>query len=196
MNWRFDQLRALIQALHQRLLRRPPPLNRKQRTERLIAELRAGGMIIGDNVGLVNVTLDSLFPFMIEIGSHVLITHATVLAHDASPVVFGKETRVGKVRIGDYVFIGAGAVVLPGVEIGSRCIVGANAVVTRSVPPDSVVAGNPARVVGKVDDWLERKRANGEIVPWDGGIVPSEDDVQDARQLVAMRFSANAHHLE
>lgn len=51
------------------------------------------------------------------------------------------------VTIGDDVWIGAGAIVLKGVTIGSRSIVGARAVVTRDVPPDTIVAGNPARVV-------------------------------------------------
>jgi acetyltransferase-like isoleucine patch superfamily enzyme/dTDP-4-dehydrorhamnose 3,5-epimerase-like enzyme len=47
--------------------------------------------------------------------------------------------------------IGAGAVILPGIEIGVRAIVGAGAVVTRSVPPNAIVVGNPARIVGYVD---------------------------------------------
>lgn len=48
--------------------------------------------------------------------------------------------------------IGAGAVVLPGITIGEKSMVGAGAVVTRDVPPHSVVAGNPARIMGYVDD--------------------------------------------
>jgi len=51
------------------------------------------------------------------------------------------------VVIGDYVWIGYGAIVLPGATIGDCCVVGAGAVVTRDVPPNSVVAGNPARVL-------------------------------------------------
>lgn len=49
--------------------------------------------------------------------------------------------------IGDDVWIGGNAVVLPGVRIGSRCVVGAGSVVTKDVPSDVVVAGNPARVI-------------------------------------------------
>jgi maltose O-acetyltransferase len=189
-------MKELIRKIVRQFNKPPPPLTRQQRTDKQIAELRASGMTIGDNVGLVNVTLDSLFPFLIEIGSNVLITHATILAHDASPVVFGEETRVGKVKIGDCVFIGAGAVVLPGVEIGTRCIVGANAVVSRNVPAGSVVAGNPGRVVAKVDDWLIRKRVNGELVSWSGGIVPSDADVEVARRLVARKFEQSPHQLQ
>lgn len=179
-----------------RLLRRSTPQpSRKQRTEAHIAELRSTGMIIGENVGLVNVTLDSLFPFLIEIGSDALITHATILAHDAAPVVFGAETRVGKVKIGNRVFIGAGAVILPGVDIGDGSIVGANAVVSRNVPAGSIVAGNPARVLGTVDAWLARKRSNGELVAWHGGIVPADSDVEEARNRVAAKFRIDSVHL-
>lgn len=55
------------------------------------------------------------------------------------------------VAIGDSVWIGAGATILPGVTIGSRSVVGAGAVVTRDVPPGVVVAGNPARIIRHID---------------------------------------------
>ncbi len=55
------------------------------------------------------------------------------------------------VEIGDGSWIGARVVILPGVSIGPGCVVNAGAVVTRSMPPHSLVAGNPARVVGKLD---------------------------------------------
>lgn len=161
---------------------------REESTAARIAALRQSGMVIGERVGIVNCTLDSLFPFLIEIGSDVLMTHATILAHDASPVVFGARTRVGRVRIGSQCFIGAGAVILPGVTIGSRVIIGANAVVSRDVPPGSVVAGNPGTVVAQVDEWLERKQAQGELMPWPGGIVPSDEQVAQGRAAVRARF--------
>lgn len=161
---------------------------REASTAARIAALRRAGMSIGDRVGIVNCTLDSLFPFLIEIGSDVLMTHATILAHDASPVVFGARTRVGRVRILDHCFIGAGAVILPGVTIGPRAIIGANAVVSRNVPEGSVVAGNPGRVVARVDEWLARKEAAGELVPWPGGIIPSDEDVANGRSAVRARF--------
>ena len=55
--------------------------------------------------------------------------------------------QLGDVSIGDDVWIGAGAIVLKGVTIGDRSVIGAGAVVTKDVPPDVVVAGNPARIV-------------------------------------------------
>jgi len=56
------------------------------------------------------------------------------------------------VAIGEECWIGGGAVVCPGVTVGDRCVIGAGAVVTRDVPDDSFVAGNPARVLRRLDD--------------------------------------------
>ena len=56
----------------------------------------------------------------------------------------------GPIIIGDYVTIGENCVILPGVTIGNNSVIGANSVVTRSIPPFSVVAGNPARVLKEV----------------------------------------------
>jgi tetrahydrodipicolinate N-acetyltransferase len=59
------------------------------------------------------------------------------------------------VAIGDNVWIGAGALVLPGVTLGSGAVVGAGSVVTKDVPDRTVIAGNPARVLGKNADWVK-----------------------------------------
>ena len=89
-----------------------------------------GGGVIGDRV-LINRGAN--------VGHHVVIDeYATV-----GPGV----VIAGSVRIGRGAFIGAGAVVLPKLEIGSNSVVGAGTVVTRSVAPNTMVAGNPARVM-------------------------------------------------
>jgi acetyltransferase-like isoleucine patch superfamily enzyme len=68
---------------------------------------------------------------------------ATLLCHE----FLQDEYRTGEVVVGEGAMIGAGAVVLPGVEIGHDAQVGANAVVTEDVPPETTVAGIPARPV-------------------------------------------------
>ena len=60
------------------------------------------------------------------------------------------------ISIGDGVWIGAAALILPGITIGERSIVGAGSVVTRDVPPYTIVAGNPARPIGKVEPFKGR----------------------------------------
>lgn len=63
----------------------------------------------------------------------------------------GKRAHVGaKVELEDNVWIGAGAIILPGVKIGAGSVVGAGAVVTRSFPADVVIAGNPAEIVRRL----------------------------------------------
>jgi acetyltransferase-like isoleucine patch superfamily enzyme len=59
------------------------------------------------------------------------------------------------VDIANNVWIGTGALVLPGVTVGSGAVVGAGSVVTKDVPDRTVVAGNPARVIGKNADWAK-----------------------------------------
>lgn len=88
----------------------------------------------------------------VEIGADVLVaSHAAIVSvsHDPSAQKFN-ETRVAKpISIDDNVWIGAGAVLLPGIKLGTGSIVAAGAVVTKDVPRDVVVAGVPARVIKK-----------------------------------------------
>ena len=88
----------------------------------------------------------------VGVGSDVWIaTHCTItsVTHPTDP----DERRTGRrlfapVRIEDGAWLGAGAIILPGVTVGRDAIVGAGAVVTRDVPPGETVTGVPARVVG------------------------------------------------
>jgi acetyltransferase-like isoleucine patch superfamily enzyme len=57
------------------------------------------------------------------------------------------------ITIGDDVWIGPYTIIMKGVEIGSKSVIGAGSVIRRSIPPDSLAYGNPARAVGKVDRW-------------------------------------------
>jgi acetyltransferase-like isoleucine patch superfamily enzyme len=88
--------------------------------------------------------------FFIRTGSNVSIgPEATILTlgHDPRSPVFAD--RGGDVLIGDRVWIGYRAIILPGVSIGEGAVVGAGAVVTKNVEPYAIVAGNPARKVGE-----------------------------------------------
>lgn len=101
--------------------------------------------------------IDPTHCFLIEIGSNVTMSiRVTLMAHDASTKKSMGYTKIGKIHIGDNVFIGANATVLPGVCIGNNSVVGANSVVTKSVPENTVVAGNPARVVCTLAEFKDK----------------------------------------
>jgi acetyltransferase-like isoleucine patch superfamily enzyme len=100
-------------------------------------------------------------PWLIEIGDHVHITRdVKFVTHDGGVWVFrDREPDVdafGKIKIGDNTFIGNEALILPGVTIGSNCVIGAMSVITRSVPDNSVVAGNPAKFICTTDEYYDR----------------------------------------
>lgn len=101
---------------------------------------------VGDNV-YVNFNLTVLDEGRVEIGSNVFIGPNVSILTACHPLEADERDRgvqwAEGVAIGDSVWIGAGATILPGVTIGSRSVVGAGAVVTRDVPPGVVVAGNP-----------------------------------------------------
>lgn len=84
----------------------------------------------------------------IEIGAGTIIAQESYICtgtHDLTDAA--KPLEVAKVTIGEDVFIGLRAIILPGITIGESAVVGAGSVVTRSVPPHTTVAGNPARVI-------------------------------------------------
>lgn len=89
----------------------------------------------------------------IEIGDHVLLGPGVHL-YAATHPLDSAERRGGlelakPITVGDDAWLGGGAIVLPGVRIGARAVVGAGSVVTRDVPADERVAGNPARPIGR-----------------------------------------------
>ena len=121
-----------------------------------IEYLRSRGVQIGENVNLINTTIDWSHGFLVTIGNRVTLTGVKILAHDGSTQIPFGVSKVGKVTIGDEVFVGHGTIILPNVRIGSRVVVGAGSVVTRDIPDNSVAAGNPAKVIGTYDDFLKK----------------------------------------
>lgn len=130
------------------------------RVERRWAQLRALGMHIGEDVWLPPSTwIDTAHCHLISIGDHTGFgEECMILAHDAQMDEFLDAARIGRVIIHESCHIGARCVVLPGVELGPRTIVGTCSVISKSLPADSVCAGNPAKVLCSLDEYLERHR--------------------------------------
>jgi maltose O-acetyltransferase len=105
---------------------------------------------IGDRV-FINFNCVFLDTAPVEIGDHVQIGPSVqiyTVNHPLDATARRSTVEYGRpVRIGDDVWIGGGAIVLPGVSIGARSVIGAGSVVTRDVPEDALAAGNPCRVI-------------------------------------------------
>lgn len=119
-------------------------------------------------------------PLYVDYGRHIRVgarsfVNYGLVALDVAPIVIGEDVRIGPnvqllppthpleaeprkagweggrpITIHDNVWIGGGAIILPGVTVGRNSVVGAGAVVTRDVPPDALVAGNPARLLRRL----------------------------------------------
>lgn len=110
--------------------------------------------------------LDTTRPFLLQIGEYVKITKGCIiLVHDYACSVIRKShgTIVGEAKetvIGDNVFIGMNSIILPGVHIGNNVIIGAGTVVTKDIPSDVVVGGNPCKILTSLDSYNNKKKLN------------------------------------
>ena len=129
-------------------------LNREVPTEALIKR----GMMVGENFNRQQgCFLDPTHCFLIAIGDDVTMSiRVTVMAHDASTKKTLGYTKIGQVHIGNHVFIGANATILPGVTIGDYAVIGAGSIVAHDVPARTVVAGVPAKEICGVDEYVAR----------------------------------------
>jgi maltose O-acetyltransferase len=114
------------------------------------------GLRLGNNVSISSeASIDPSFFWLISIGDNSTLTPGVrILAHDASTKRHIGYTKIGRVSIGERTFIGAGSIVLPGVEIGANVIIGAGSVVRDSIPDGKMAIGNPAVVVGSSADYV------------------------------------------
>ena len=137
------------------------------RGEYTTEHLQKMGLKVGENLKRLNgVILDPSHCWLIEMGNNVtLAPRVHILCHDASTKVHLGYTKIGKVIIGDNVFIGAESVVLPNVVIGNNVIIGANSTVTKDIPDNMVAVGNPAKVICSLEGYLQKQRANMKNAP-------------------------------
>ncbi len=140
---------------------------RRRSSDSYIKYLRSKGVTIGEKV-LFRVPrhtkIDLLRPSLIEIGNNVdLNEYCTLMAHDYQSHVFREVYKdfvnsSGPIRIGDNVYFGTNVIVLKNVTIGDNCIIGAGSVVTHSIPPNSVAAGIPCKVLCSLDEFYKKRK--------------------------------------
>jgi acetyltransferase-like isoleucine patch superfamily enzyme len=128
-------------------------LIKKASNERKIKYMRRQGMKIGNDcrLGTMNFSTE---PYLIEIGNHVAIAGGSaIITHDGAIWSFLEDfpdTDVfGKIKIGNNVFISDNCTILPNTTIGDNCVVGAGSVVRGKFPENSIIIGNPAKIIMK-----------------------------------------------
>jgi len=100
-------------------------------------------------------------PYLIEIGNNVTITPGVKFeTHDGGVGILRKEypgiNVFGRIKIGNNVFIGEDSMIMYGVSIGNDVVIGARSVVTKDIPPYTVAAGTPARVIRSLEEYKQR----------------------------------------
>ena len=137
------KLGAILKQIHEKILENGT-------VERRVTYLRRQGAKIGQNC-VINTVSFSTEPFLIEIGNNVAISSgAQFITHDGSVRCFRDELEggiFGKIKIGNNVFIGTNCIILLNTTIGDNSIVGAGSIVRGHFPDNSVIIGNPAKVV-------------------------------------------------
>lgn len=152
--------------------------------------LRRMGVRIGEGCRIYTTNFGSE-PWLIRIGNRVCISNdVTFVNHHLNwPFQEKYESLTGfdTIEIWDNCQIGVGALLLPGITIGPNSLVGAGSVVTKDVPPNSVAAGNPARVVCTMDEYEAKCRARHIAIP---------KDRRAARRMLEAHFWENSHVID
>lgn len=111
---------------------------------------------MGDNIHIYGKVSWGSEPWIITIGSNIHITDGVrFITHDGGTLLYRSQVpdlEITKpIRLGDDVYIGNNVILLPGVTVGNKVIIGAGAVVTKNIPDNSVAVGVPARVIKSAD---------------------------------------------
>ncbi|MDE4085891.1 acyltransferase [Planococcus maritimus] len=130
-----------------------------------VAEAKQMGVKVGEGCRFFSTNFSSE-PYLITIGNNVTITVGVrFITHDGGMWTVRKARPeyeyaniVGKIVIGDNVFVGMDSLLLPGISIGDNSIVAAGSVVTKSFPSNSVIGGNPARLITDLDTYIDRNK--------------------------------------
>lgn len=135
--------------------------------EKTIAEVdiyRNLGVKIGDNFTNTGPVDFSSEPYLIKIGNDVRISmNVHFVTHDGGMHVIRQYKNIpadsfGTIEIGNNVFIGMNAIIMPNVKIGNNVIIGAGSIVTKSIPDNSVACGIPAKVIETIDEYYKKNK--------------------------------------
>ena len=133
----------------------------RRKKEYYLNGLKKKGLTIGKNVGIASdFFFDPSHCFLINIGDNCTIgPNVRLIAHDASTKKILGYTKIGKINIKENCFIGDSAIILPNVNIGPNSIIGAGSVVTKDIQANMVAAGNPAKIIVSIDEYIKKSKA-------------------------------------
>ena len=127
-----------------------------------IAYAKRIGVKLGEGTTVADKNHWSTEPYLIEIGENCRVAKGVCFfTHGAAMmgrIKYPDYDFFGKIKIGNHVYIGANSMIMPGVVVEDNVLIAAGSVVTKSVPQNSIVGGNPARIIGNVYDFVERNK--------------------------------------
>lgn len=177
--------------------------------KRFVQYLKSKGAVVGDHTEFlspIHSEVDIGRAKYITIGDHcILCSGITIYCHDYSWKIledaYGEELPSGgmPIYIGNNVFIGANTTILGGVTIGDNVIVAAGSTVCKSLPANTVCAGNPAKVVRSLDEYYQKRQAeciadaknNARYIWQRTGKLPSMEDMLNFIVLFMPRTPEN-----
>lgn len=118
------------------------------------------GVTMGQDCSITGKVSFGSEPYLVSIGDHVQITDNVRFFTHGGGWVFRLEDpsfdTFGKIELGNNIYIGSGSMILPGVRIGNNVVIGSGSVITKSIPNNVIVAGNPARILSTFQSYQER----------------------------------------
>lgn len=137
---------------------------RKDPTGKLFYLNKFPGLKIGENCSFIGKNISfSSEPYLIKLGNDVRVScDVLFVTHDGGTFIFRKENPdiciYGSIEIGNNVFIGARAIILPNVKIGDNCIIGAGSIVTHDINDNTIAAGIPAKTICTTEEYLIKNK--------------------------------------
>jgi acetyltransferase-like isoleucine patch superfamily enzyme len=129
---------------------------------------RGLGVRVGEGCDFISLAADTFGsePYLVTIGSGVTLSGPVrFITHDGAVRVIRRDLPdidvIAPIAIGDNAFVGPNTIILPGVTVGADSVVGAGSIVTKDVPPGTIVGGNPARVIRTVEEYRVKAASNG-----------------------------------